>query len=165
MDSSGVTSPYKDRWDADGDGRSPRSTKRDSPESLRRREDENEDGGAEKNRSWHSDSERGQLSEDGGRSPPSFYSDDYDSPSGGPKSPYSQSTLSSHSPHRRKQAKTTSSTAITRKGAHICLKLLPFASTSRRRRRGHTDLVNYLSRLRWAPGSLSTGASAGPAAS
>ncbi|CAF91955.1 unnamed protein product [Tetraodon nigroviridis] len=116
MDSNGVTSPCKDKWDADGDRQSLRSTKQDSPESLRRQEEENDDDNA-KNRTWHSDLEQDQLSDgDGGRSTPSFYSDEYDSPSEGPKSPYSQSGVSSHSPHRQKQAKTTSSTAINKKG-------------------------------------------------
>lgn len=119
MDSNGVTSPYKDKWDADGDCQSLRSTKKDSPESLRRQEDDNDDDSAEKHRTWHSDSEQGQLSDgDGRRSTPSLYSDEYDSPSEGSKSPYSQSRIPSYSPQRRKQAKTTSSNSINKKGAH-----------------------------------------------
>lgn len=124
MDSNGVTSLRKDKWDADGDCQSLRSTKKDSPEPLRHQEDDNDDDSAEKNRTWHSDSEQDQLSAvDGRRSTPSFYSDEYDSPSEGSRSPYSQSRISSHSPQRRKQAKTTSSTPINKKGARsICLK-------------------------------------------
>lgn len=119
MDSNGVTSPCKDKWDADGDCQSLRSTKKDSPEPLRRQEDDNDDDNAEKNRTWHPDSEQDQLSDaDGRRSTPSFYSDEYDSPSEGSRSPYSQSRISSHSPQRRKQAKTTSSTPINKKGVH-----------------------------------------------
>lgn len=117
MDSNGVTSPCKDKWDADGDGQSRRSPKKDSPESLRRQEDDNDGDSAEKNRSWHSDSEQDQLSDaDGRRSTPSFYSDEYDSPSEGSKSPYSQSRIASYS-QRQRQAKTTSSTPIYKKGA------------------------------------------------
>lgn len=115
MDSNGITSPYKDKWDADGGCQ---STTKDSPESLRRQEDENDDDSAEKNATWRSDSEQDQLSDvDGRRSSPSFYSDEYDSPSEGSKLPYSQSRISSHSPQRRKQAKTTSSTPISKAGA------------------------------------------------
>lgn len=124
MDSNGVTSPYKDKWDADGDCQSLRSKKKDSPEPLRRQEGDKDDDNAEKNRTWHSDSEQDQLSDvDGRRSTPSFYSDEYDSPSEGSRSPYSQSRISSHSPQRRRQAKTTSSTPINKKGVcSICLK-------------------------------------------
>lgn len=117
MDSNGVTSPRKDKWDADGDCQSLRSPKKDSPESLRRQEDANGGDSAEKNRSWHSDSEQDQLSDvDGRRSTPSFYSDEYDSPSEGSKSPYSQSRIASYS-QRQMQAKTTSSTPVYKKGA------------------------------------------------
>lgn len=124
MASNGVRSPYRDKWDADGDCQSLRSTKKNSPESLRRQEDEKNDDNSEKNRTWHSDSEDQLSDEDGRRSTPSFHSDEYDSPSEGPKSPYSQSRISSHSPQRRKQTKTTSSTPINKKGAHsICLKI------------------------------------------
>lgn len=124
MASNGVRSPYRDKWDADGDCQSLRNTKKNSPESLRRQEDEKNDDNSEKNRTWHSDSEDQLSDEDGRRSTPSFHSDEYDSPSEGPKSPYSQSRISSHSPQRRKQTKTTSSTPINKKGAHsICLKI------------------------------------------
>lgn len=121
MDSNGVTPPYKDKWDADGDRQSLRSKKNDSPKSLRRREDDSDEDTAEKNRTWHSDSEQDQLSDVNGRSTRSLYSDEYDSPS---ESPYFQSRIPSHSPERRKHAKTTSSTPINKTGARtICLKI------------------------------------------
>lgn len=118
MDSNGVTSPYKDKWDADGDCQTLGSRKKDSPESMRRQQDDDDEDSAEKKRTWHSDSEQGHLSDvEGGRCTPSFYSDEYDSPSEGSKSPCSQSRIPSHSPQRRKQAKTTSSNSINKKGA------------------------------------------------
>lgn len=152
MDSNSVTSPDKDKWDADGDCQSLRSTKKDSPESLRRQEDDNDDGSAEKNRTWHSDSEQDQLSDvDGRRSTPSSYSDEYDSPSEGSKWPYSQSRIPSHSPQRRKQAKTTSSTPISKKGAPsiylkisvICLNVQAMAVWSHKPCKQACSLTNF----------------------
>lgn len=122
MDSNSVTTSYKDKWDTDGGRQSLRSTKKDSRESLQREEEDDNDDKPEKNRTWHSDSEQEQVSDvDGRRSTLSFYSDEYDSPSEGSRSPYSQSRIPSHSPQRRLQAKTSYSTPINKKGMHSIL--------------------------------------------
>lgn len=112
MDSNGT------RWDADGDRQSPRSTKKDSQESLRCQEEESNDDETEKNITWHSDSEQDQQSTVDGRrgSASSFYSEEYKSPSEGTKSPDSQSRIPCHSPRRQMQGKTTSSTRVNKKG-------------------------------------------------
>lgn len=101
--------------DADGDRQSPRSTKKDSRESLRCPEEESND---EKSITWRSESEQDQLSAVDGRrgSASSFYSQEYESPSEGTISPDSQSRIPSISPRRRMQLKTTSSTRVNHKG-------------------------------------------------
>lgn len=120
MDSNGTKSPYEDKWDAKGGRQSLQSTKKGSRGSLQCREEDNYDENADKTRTWLSDSDQDQRSDvDGRRSTPSFYSDEYDS-SEDSRSPYSQSRIPSHSPQRRIQAKTTSSTPINKKG--MCCK-------------------------------------------
>lgn len=117
MDSNGTKSPYEDKWDAEGGRQSLQSAKKVSGGSLRCQDEDNNDENADKTRTWLSDSDQDQRSDvDGRRSTPSFYSDEYDSPSEDSRLPYSQSRIRSHSPQRRIQAKTTSSTPINKKG-------------------------------------------------
>lgn len=117
MDSNGTKSPYEDKWDAEGGRQSLQRAKRGSRGSLRCQEEDNNDENADKTRTWLSDSDQDQRSDvDGRRSTPFFYSDEYDSPSEDSRSPYSQTRIASHSPQRRIQAKTTSSTPINKKG-------------------------------------------------
>ncbi|TNM95000.1 hypothetical protein fugu_017759 [Takifugu bimaculatus] len=117
MDSNGTKSAYEDKWDAEGGRRSLQSAKKSSGGSLRCQDGDNNEENADKTRTWLSDSDQDQRSDvDGRRSTPSFYSDEYDSPSEDSRSPYSQSRIPSHSPQRRIQAKTTSSTPINKKG-------------------------------------------------
>lgn len=124
MDSNGTKSPYEDKWDAEGGRQSLQSAKKGSRGSLRCQEEDNNDENAEKTRTWLSDSDQDQRSDvDGRRSTPSFYSDEYDSPSEDSRSPYSQSRFPYHSPQRRIQAKTTSSTPINKKGMHCKKKI------------------------------------------
>lgn len=116
MDSNDIMSSYNDKLDSEEGHQSLRSTKKDAGGSLRCQEEDNNDDTAEKNRTWHSDSEQDQLSDvDGRRSIPSFYSDEYDSPSEDSRSHYSQSRIPCHS-QRRMQTKTNSSTPINKKG-------------------------------------------------
>lgn len=119
MDSNGTKSAYEDKWDAEGGRRSLQSAKKSSGGSLRCQDEDHNEENADKTRTWLSDSDQDQRSDvDGRRSTPSFYSDEYDSPSEDSRSPYSQSRIPSHSPQRRIQAKTTSSTPINKKGVH-----------------------------------------------
>lgn len=118
MDSNGITSSYKDKLDSEEGHQSLRSTKNDAGGSLRCQEEDNNEDNAEKNRTWHSDSEQDQLSDvDGQRSTPSFYSDEYDSPLEDSRSHYSQSRIPCNS-QKRMQTKTNSSTPINKKGMH-----------------------------------------------
>lgn len=117
MDLNGTKSPHEDKWDAEGGRQSLQSAKKGSRGSHRCQEEDNDDENADKTRTWLSDSDQDQRSDvDGQRSTPSFYSDEYDSPSEDSRSPYSQSRIPYYSPQRRIQAKTTSSTPINKKG-------------------------------------------------